>query len=162
MKKTEALSLESRIIGALPIINSFLSRIELGSLLGEYVASRWNQKLSHAQTIELLVRNILIEREPLYKLSEWSAEFDPTLVGLQQTSPSALNDDRVGRSLDALFDADRASLMTRIVLKVVDEFDIDLQQCHNDSTTVTVHGQYTSNVSVNSTPSLCENYSMAG
>ena len=144
MKETEALSLDSRRIGALPIINSFLSQIELGSLLDEYVVSRWNQKLSHAHTIELLVRNILIEREPLYKLSEWSAGFDPTLVGLQQTPPSALNDDRVGRSLDALFDADRASLMTRIVLKVVDEFDIDLQQCHNDSTTVTVHGQYAS------------------
>jgi transposase len=142
MKETEALSLDSRRIGALPIINSVLAQIGLGSLLDEYVVSRRNQKLSHAQTIELLVRNILIEREPLYKLSEWSAGFDSTLVGLQQTSPSALNDDRVGRSLDALFDADRASLMTRIVLKAVDEFDIDLHQCHNDSTTVTVHGQY--------------------
>ena len=105
MKKTEALSLESRIIGALPIINSFLSRIELGSLLGEYVASRWNQKLSHAQTIELLVRNILIEREPLYKLSEWSAGFDPTLVGLQQTPPSALNES--GRTAPARTDSQR-------------------------------------------------------
>ena len=39
-----------------------------------------------------------------------------------------LNDDRVGRSLDALFDADRASLLTNIVLKVIKEFDIELSK----------------------------------
>ena len=39
-----------------------------------------------------------------------------------------LNDDRVGRSLDALFDADRASLLTNLVLKVIDEFDIELSK----------------------------------
>jgi transposase len=89
------------------------------------------------------VRNILIEREPLYKLCEWAAGFDSLLVGLEKSAPSVLNDDRVGRSLDALFDADRASLMTRIVLNVVDEFAIDLRQLHNDSTTVTLHGEYT-------------------
>ena len=106
------------------------------------VPSCKNQKLSHAEAIMLLVRNILIEREPLYKLSEWIVGFDPSLVGLGKASPSVLNDDRVGRSLDALFDADRASLMTRIGLKAIDEFSIDLDQLHNDSTTVTVSGEY--------------------
>ena len=46
------------------------------------------------------------------------------------------------RSLDALFDADRASLLTKTVLKTVEEFSIDLSQLHNDSTTVTVYGEY--------------------
>lgn len=142
MKKDDALALDSRSIGALPIINSFLSRIRLKTLLSEYIVSRKNQKLSHVEAIVLFVRNILIEREPLYKLAEWAAYFDATLVGLNQTAPSVLNDDRVGRSLDALFDADRASLMTKIVLQVVNEFSIDLRQFHNDSTTVTLQGQY--------------------
>ena len=92
--------------------------------------------------ILIFVRNILLEREPLYKLSEWAAGFDPCLAGLGDMDPEILNDDRVGRSLDALFDADRASLLTNLVLKVVDEFSIELSQLHNDSTTVTVYGQY--------------------
>lgn len=138
----DSLELDSKTVGALPIINAFTERIGLSDLLSHYLPSKENQKLSHADTVLLLVRNILVEREPLYKLSEWAALFDPTLVGLAEASPRVLNDDRVGRSLDALFDADRASLLTQIVLKVIDEFAIDLSQLHNDSTTVTVFGEY--------------------
>jgi len=141
-KDANNLGLDSKAISALPIINKFIQRIELKELLSQYLPSKENQKLSHADAILLFVRNIMLERQPLYKLSEWAARFDPDLVGLGETTPSALNDDRVGRSLDALFDADRASLLTNLVLKVIDKFDIELSQLHNDSTSVTVYGEY--------------------
>ena len=138
----DGLNLDSRAISALPVINKFIDRIELKKLLLSYIPSKKNQKLSHVDAILIFVRNILLEREPLYKLSEWAAGFDPFLVGLNNMDPEILNDDRVGRSLDALFDADRASLLTNLVLKIVDEFKVELSQLHNDSTTVTVCGQY--------------------
>ena len=53
-----------------------------------------------------------------------------------------LNDDRVGRTLDRLFDADRASLITATVLGVIRDFGVETTQLHNDSTTVTVTGNY--------------------
>ena len=140
----DSLRLDSKAISALPIINKFIDCIELKKLLLKYLPSKKNQKLSHVDAILIFVRNILLEREPLYKLSEWAAGFDPRLVGLDDTNPQVLNDDRVGRSLDALFDADRASLLTILVLKTVDEFSIELSQLHNDSTTVTVFGEYKS------------------
>ncbi len=143
MEKTrDSLRLDSKAISALPIINKFIERIELKKLLSSYLPSKQNQKLSYADAILIFIRNILLEREPLYKLSEWAANFDPHLVGLKDTDPQVLNDDRVGRSLDALFDADRASLLTNLVLKVIEEFKVELSQLHNDSTTVTVYGQY--------------------
>ncbi|MGO9788416.1 MAG: hypothetical protein ACLP8S_02480 [Solirubrobacteraceae bacterium] len=43
-------------------------------------------------------------REPLYGLAEWAARFDPRLLGLASDEAALLNDDRVGRALDALFD----------------------------------------------------------
>ena len=138
----DSLELDSKTVSALPIINAFIERIGLSDLLSHNLPSKENQKLSHADTVLLLVRNILVEREPLYKLSEWAALFDPILVGLGEAPPGVLNDDRVGRSLDALLDADRASLLTHLVLKVIDEFAIELSQLHNDSTTVTVFGEY--------------------
>ena len=140
--KNDDLDLDSKAIAALPIINAFIERIDLRDLLARYLPSKKNLKFPHADAILLFVRNILIERQPLYKLSEWAAVFEPYLVGLQEARPSILNDDRVGRSLDVLFDADRASLLTNMVLKVVDEFSVDLSQLHNDSTTVTVSGEY--------------------
>jgi transposase len=142
--KNDDLELDSKAIAALPIINAFIERIELRDLLARYLPSKQNLKFPHADAILLFVRNILLERQPLYKLSEWAARFDPHLVGLADAKPSLLNDDRIGRSLDVLFDADRASMLTNIVLKGIDEFSIDLSQLHNDSTTVTVHGEYKS------------------
>jgi len=140
--KNDDLKLDSKAVAALPIINAFIRRMELRELLALYLPSKKNLKYPHADAILLFVRNILLERQPLYKLSEWAARFDPHLVGLADAPPSLLNDDRVGRSLDVLFDADRASMLTNIVLKAVDEFSIDLSQLHNDSTTVTVYGEY--------------------
>lgn len=137
-----ALALDSREIGALPIINHFFDRLQLYQLISQVVPDHKNQKLSHTAAILLFVRNILIERHPLYKLSEWAQRFDPNLVGLGKTEASVLNDDRVGRSLDALFDADRASLLTTIVLRAVEHFAVQVSQLHNDSTTVTVYGEY--------------------
>ncbi len=74
----DSLGLDSKAISALPIINKFIKRIELKELLSKYLPSKKNQKLSHADAILLFVRNILIEREPLYKLSEWAAH--PVLI----------------------------------------------------------------------------------
>ena len=142
--KNDDLELDSKAIAALPIINAFIERIGLRDLLARFLPSKKNLKYPHADAILLFVRNILLERQPLYKLSEWTARFDPHLVGLGDAHPSLLNDDRVGRSLDVLFDADRASMLTNIVLKAIEEFSIDLSQLHNDSTTVTVYGEYKS------------------
>ncbi len=147
-KTTDSLKLDSKQISALPIINKFMDRICLKELLALHISSKHNQKLTHTDAVLIFVRNILLEREPLYKLSEWAEAFDPSLVGLDKASARCLNDDRVGRSLDALFDTDRASLLTKLVLKVVDEFCLDLSQFHNDSTTVTVYGEYKQEFSI--------------
>ena len=75
-------------------------------------------------------------------MCEWAAPYDPAVLGLAPGEVELLNDDRVGRTLDRLFDADRASLITKTVLGVIGEFGIDTTQLHNDSTTVTVTGDY--------------------
>ena len=48
----------------------------------------------------------------------------------------------MGRALVSLFDADRASLLTELIVGVIGEFRIDTSEMHNDSTSVSVHGQY--------------------
>jgi hypothetical protein len=44
--------------------------------------------------------------------------------------------------LSRLFDADRASLLTGLVLDAVEAFDIDLSRLHNDSTSLKLSGAY--------------------
>jgi transposase len=137
------LTLISCALGGLPIINHVLDRLGLPALLaGVLPAGDARQKLAPAAAIRVVVTNLVLGREPLYGLGEWAARYDPGLLGLTESEVDGLNDDRVGRALDALFDADRASLLTAVVLRAVSEFAVDTSQLHNDSTSISVHGAY--------------------
>jgi len=68
--------------------------------------------------------------------------FAPEGFGLSDEEAAGLTDDTIGRALDRLFDADRGSLLTEIVLAAAEEFDLVLDELHNDSTTVKFTGQY--------------------
>ena len=137
------LRLVSQVLGGLPIVDAVLDRLGLPALLGQAVSSPDPRlKLDPAAAIRLVVTNLVIGREPLYGLGEWAARFDPGLLGLTSDQVRLLNDDRVGRALEKLFDADRASLLTAVVLRAVNHFDIDVTQLHNDSTSISLHGAY--------------------
>ena len=139
----ESVRLLSKAIGPLPLLNRFLKRLDIERFFAEMVpAGDRRQRLSPAVGLGVLLRNILIARRPLYGLSEWASRFEPELVGLPGEASQYFNDDRVGRCLDALFRADRSTLMTEIVVHAVEEFDLELRELHNDSTTVTFTGQY--------------------
>ncbi|HZJ06806.1 MAG TPA: DUF4277 domain-containing protein [Nocardioidaceae bacterium] len=99
-------------------------------------------RLTPAAVVEVVVANLMVGHRPVYALGEWAAAFDPGVLGLRAGDAEMLNDDRIGRTLDRLFDADRASLITATVLAVIRDFNVETAQLHNDSTTVTVTGVY--------------------
>jgi len=135
--------LTSRTLGGLPIVNHVLDRLGLPGVLGAALGEvDGRTKLAPAAAIRLVITNLVLGREPLYALGEWAARYDPALLGLSDGEVGAVNDDRVGRALDALFDADRASLLTAVMLAAISEFGIDTARLHNDSTSISVHGAY--------------------
>ncbi len=134
-------ALSSQLLGALPVVNCFLERLGLDELVARHVASGDPRLLvDPARVLGVVVRNLVVSHEPIYSLGEWAQPYDPAVLGLDAGSADALNDDRVGRALALMFDADRASLLTEVVLKAVRVFGIDCTQLHNDSTTVTFTG----------------------
>ncbi len=136
-------ALVSRTLGGLPIVNHIRDRLGLPALLGHALGEvDGRTKLAPAAAIQLVISNLVLGREPLYALGEWAGRYDPALLGLSDAEVAAINDDRVGRALDALFDADRASLLTAVMLRAIEEFSVDTSQLHNDSTSISVHGAY--------------------
>lgn len=140
----EKLDLRSHTLGALPIVNSMLSRLGIERYLEEAVASDTRAAMPASAALGVLLRNIIESRTPLYALGEWAGARDRGLLGLSGFTEAAFNDDRVGRGLDRLFDADRAQLATKIALGAIDRFGIALDELHNDSTTITFQGNYSS------------------
>ena len=142
MDENEPLRLETEGIGSLPIVNHFIKRLGVDEILAKQITTANTQKLDPVTCIGILLRNIIIEREPLYGLEEWSERYRPSLLNMKNDQLRFLNDDRVGRALDYLYDADRATLLTEIAVKTIIEFDLDMSQLHNDSTSITFSGNY--------------------
>jgi transposase len=130
-------------VGALPVLSRFIKRLRIEELLCKHLPRE--DRRSRVPTVTaslLLIRNLLISREPLYGVGEWAARHDTRWLDLSDEQLPALNDDRVGRALDRLFDADVAALALDVAAHAVSAFDVTLDELHNDSTTVTFHGDY--------------------
>jgi transposase len=136
-------ALSSYRVGALPIINRLLERMRLQEFLRSYLPLADRRcRIAPAIGVILLLKNVLLCREPLYGIGEWAARYAPEALGFADTQLPSLNDDRVGRCLDRLFQSDITSMVLALVTHVVREFQVDLDELHNDSTTITFHGAY--------------------
>ncbi len=128
-------------IGPLPVLGRYIERLHVDSMLSKHIPAG-RSSIPPAQCISLLVRNIIMEREPMYGIAEWSSAYMPSLLGVTYGQRASLNDDRIGRALDALYDADRGTMLTELVVGAIREFGIRMDEFHNDSTTVTFSGRY--------------------
>lgn len=133
--------LQRKRIGEMPLLHHVAKRLQFDQLLASHVRTHGNEKIPVAQTLLLLVFNITAGRIPLYELAQWTTDYDGRLMDLDsELSQSLFNDDRYGRALDKLYLADRASLMTELVLAMVNTLQLDLSQLHNDSTSIKTCG----------------------
>lgn len=143
MNKQEPFRLKSEIIGEIPIINHYLERLQVDKFFSKYlIGNNVQHGVTPSVSLSILLRNLVIEREPLYTLSDWSSQYAPYLFNLSKEQLDLVNDDRIGRALDKLFDADRASLQTELILHAIQAFNVNLNCLHNDSTTITFTGKY--------------------
>ena len=142
LKVTPTRTLKRHQVGALPLLHAIGKRMGLRAVLERYVSSHGNDQVPVVDTLILLSYNLIIGKEPLYELPAWVASIDRRPIGLADYAPQKFNDDRFGRCLDRVYEADRASLMTELVTGFVRAFDLQLQRIHNDSTSIKAHGKY--------------------
>jgi transposase len=135
--------LHSYRVGLLPILNRILERLRLEEFFRAYLPPQDRRcHIDPAIGLLVLLKNLLLSREPLYGVGEWAARHVPGLLGLSERQITSLNDDRVGRCLDRLFQNDYGSLALAVATHAISEFGVGLDQLHNDSTTITFHGDY--------------------
>ena len=116
--------------------------MNVAGILRESLGGARQGLLDHAQTIEILVHNYVLSPGPLYRLAEWIAPIETSVLGLSEAEKAAINDDRVARSLDALASERGRNVFFRLALRIIKDFKIDTRRIHFDTTTVTFSGQY--------------------
>ena len=141
--KSSGRKLTTHGVGPLPIVNRLLERIRLREHLESYLPPEDRRtKVPAARGLMVLVKNILLAREPIYGVGEWAAGYAPDLVGITSQEVQCLNDDRIGRCLERLFESDHSSLALALAGHVVREFGVELNELHNDSTSISFYGAY--------------------
>jgi len=127
-------------LGALPVVHDYLARLGVAGTIDRLAPIRDKvSRASHGEVIAALVANRLTSPTPLLHVETWAREWAVEEVfGL---APDVLNDDRVGRALDALAPVCEA-VVGSVGAAAIAAFDLDMSRCHWDMTSISLHGAY--------------------
>ena len=124
----------------IPLIAATAHRLDIRNILAGYLGSYGNELVPAVDALMIILYNLTLGRQPLYELPQWVGSIDPGCLGVKSEIVGVFNDDRFARALDKLYQVDRASLMTAIVVHMIEAVDLNLARVHNDSTTVKAYG----------------------
>lgn len=133
-------------LGPHPIIGHFLQRLNLQAIVRSFVGTQRERAIEHGEALAVLVHNILDSPAPLYRIAQWAAPIAPAAIGFTVEQKRGLNDDRIARMLDALVSERGRGIWFRLALQIIRQFKIAKERMHQDTTTVTFHGQYRGSV----------------
>lgn len=134
--------IERFYLGEMPLIKKLVEQMGWKEIFSRHLKAHGNERVPPVDALMMLLYNITGGRQPLYELGEWVWRLDPKVYGYQsRLKRDSINDDRFGRALDKLYWADRATMMTEIVVGMVKMHQLNLEQMHNDSTTVKAYGK---------------------
>ena len=136
-------NLKKEILGAHPIIQFFIEKLGIGDLFATFIPQDNRLKISIEKTLNVLIHNILSVSMPMYEISDWASTVSESSIGLEENESGLINDDRVGKSLEQLYDGRHKDLFFKLALNAIDIFDINCSQIHQDTTTITFSGKYT-------------------
>src|SRR6476659_1904156 len=128
-----------RHVGPLLLVHHYLARLGLVGLIDAAVPMRGRAMLTHGEVIAALVANRLCGPAPLYDVAGWASS--AALAELFGVPAGLLNDDRLGRALEALAPvAER--VRGELALAAAGRCGADLSRLHLDMTAVRFTGGY--------------------
>src|SRR5713101_4703017 len=89
-----------RLLGSLPVIAEFARRLGVEATIDQTCPSRRNALLTHGQVALAIIANRLTQPRAMYQLLGWARHW--AVREVFAFDPQLLNDDRLGRCLDAL------------------------------------------------------------
>ena len=121
------------------MVAAFCRRLDIAGVVDRACPVRDLAIVTHGQAIEALVANRLTSPTPLVHVEDWAAAWAvPEIFGIPA---DALNDDRIGRALDAVA-PELAGVIGSIGARAVADFGIEVSRIHWDMTSISLFGAY--------------------
>ena len=130
-----------REVGPLLLVRHYLERLGLADIVARALPGRGRAQLTTAEVVSALIANRLAAPSPLYDIAGWASS--AALNELFGIPAMLLNDDRLGRALDAL--APQAEqIRGAAALAAIERFGLDAGRLHLDLTALRVYGAHES------------------
>jgi transposase len=132
--------------GTLALVAIYLKRLGVAQAVDRALPTHGRAQLTHGEVICALVANRLCDPRPLYDIRGWADEQGAhQLLG---TPAALLNDDRLGRALDALAKA-IDEVKGALCLRALERFGAEPKRLHWDFTSVAVYGSHRGSALIN-------------
>lgn len=126
-------------LGTLALTRPLLDRLQLAHIIDQLAPANPQQEYPHGQVLAALLAARLDRPLALMNVAQWARDAATELLfGIPHHK---LNDDRLARSLDALFDI-RHSLTAAVVAEALRWAEVQPTRIHFDPTDITFFGRY--------------------
>jgi hypothetical protein len=128
-----------RQVGGLLLVAHYLHRLGLAGLVDAAAPMRGRSQLTHGEVVAALVANRLSAPSPLYDVAGWAS--GAALAELFGIPAMLLNDDRLGRALEALSPV-AEHVRGQLAMAAAHRGGVELSRLHLDLTAVRFTGAY--------------------
>lgn len=127
-------------VNILGLVKYYIDQLGLHRIFSSHI-DKGKAEVEPASCLCVLISNLILSPMPLYSVETWIQSYcndpmHPEDLGVR------FNDDRLGRALDALYKADRNSILTEVTLSAIQTHKLKTDVMHNDTTSVTFSGEY--------------------
>ena len=126
-----------RVLGALPVVAGFCRRLDVAGIAGRACPVRDIAHATHGQVIEALVASRLTSPAPLVHVEDWARA--RAVEEILSVRPEFLNDDRIGRALDAVA-PELDGIVGSVGARAIAEFGVEVSRIHWDMTSTSLFG----------------------
>ena len=127
-------------LGPLALLRPLLQQIDVAGVIDRHLPPDPQLEFAHGQVLSLLLAARLAEPTALINVPAWAAKTGADV--LWNIPADKLNDDRLGRALDAFFEQ-RHSILAGITGNVLRCAEMPLDRLHFDTTHLIFYGAYT-------------------
>src|SRR5260370_8040383 len=128
-----------KALGAGAVVACFREQLDGAAIIGELCPVRDVALATHGQIIEAMIASRLTSPAPLVRVIDWARAWAVDhCLGI---SPEVLNDDRLGRALDAI--APHLDQVAGTVgATAITQFGVDVSRIPWDMTSISLYGAY--------------------
>jgi transposase len=152
---------ETRTIGPLVLTVPVLRRLGFREIVNRHCPIAAQAELDHGLVAELVTQSRLSDPTALYDLPSWAERFAIAALYPEIERTGQVNDDRAGRTLDALYDQ-RAVIWGDLIANAAQHYALDLHRLHADTMAMTFTGLCAAQPAIAGVPRLEPGYNPAG